>query len=99
MTMHLGNRSEEVKKLRDGGVSVADIAAKFGVTKATVYNDLNGKSGTERKAKRKAKNPAPVAAKTLGNKVMVSINDALAVTANGISSERLRQILGMLLRD
>ena len=92
MTTPLGNRTEEVKRLRSGGMSVADIATKFGVTKATVYNDLNGKGGT----KRKAKNPAPVAAKTLGNTVKVSINDAFNVTVNGISNERLRQVLGML---
>lgn len=88
MTTHLGNRTDETRKLRADGMSVADIADKFGVSKATIYNDLKGV-----RVKRKA--PEAVA-KSQPNTVRVSINDSFAISSN-VSHERVKQILGLLI--
>lgn len=89
MTTPLGNRTEEVMKLRAGGMSVKDIASKFGVTKATVYNDLKG-------SRPKMKDPSNTTAKRATSTVRVSINDSFAVSSN-VPTERVKQILGLLI--
>lgn len=91
MTTHLGNRTDETRKLRADGMSVADIADKFGVSKATIYNDLKGA-----RVKRKGSEPTAKPSVSNANTVRVSINNSFAVSSN-VSSERVKQILGLLI--